>query len=369
MAPGVSSADVAVVGGGVIGAACARAASRAGLRVVLLEPGPAPGAATPASAGMLAAQIDPGDDPGRALGVRGRALYTDLAPALKDTTGIDIGLWLPGIVSVALTDADAAALRDDVARQRQAGLRADWLDPADVRERWPGLSDECRGALYAPEDGALDPPALTRALLADARRLGATIVTERVDQIVIAANRATGVATHTTTWSTGHTVIAAGAWSSPLAGMSPALPVEPVRGQLVASAWPATVPRGIFFHHHSYVLARGERAVVGSTMEHVGLDHRTTEEGVAQILTEARRLLPALDPLPVERAWAGLRPVTPDGRPIVGPDPRLAGLWYATGHGRSGILLAALTGDVIADLLTTGSTPEDIASWGPQRFG
>ncbi len=368
MARGVSTADVAIVGGGVIGAACARAATRAGLRVVLFEPGPDPAAASPASAGMLAAQVDPGDDASRALGVRGRDAYADLAPALKDTTGIDIGLWLPGIATVALTDDDAAGLQDSVARQRQAGLRADWLDPQDVRERWPGIAGDCRGALFAPEDGALDPPALARALRADALRLGTTFVSQRVDRIAVAVDRVSGVATSGGTWRAHHVVIAAGAWSARLAGAPRPLPVEPVRGQLVATAWPAGVPHGIFFHHHAYVLARAGKAVLGSTMERVGFDARTTDDGIARILAGARRLLPPLDRLPVERAWAGLRPVTPDGQPIVGPDPAVAGLWYATGHGRSGILLAALTGDVVADLLATGTTTVDISPWRPGRY-
>src|SRR6266545_4458913 len=173
----VSACEVVIAGGGVIGAVCARAAALRGLRVAICDPGPPsdPAAASPASAGMLAAQIEPppAENWLRALAVRARDLYETLAPALLETTGIDIGFWRPGIASVTFDDAGAAALRDAVAAQRQAGLRCDWLEPEDVFERFPGMAPDCLGALFAPEDGAVDPVALTRALLADAQRLGA----------------------------------------------------------------------------------------------------------------------------------------------------------------------------------------------------
>ena len=143
-----------------MGAACARAVALRGLEVAIFEPGPDPAAASPASAGMLAAQIDPGDETLVALSVRARDLYEPLAPALLETTGIDIGFWRAGIAAVAFDDPTADRLKDEVARQRQAGLRCDWLEPDEMRERWPGAAPDCRGALFAPEDGALDPEAL-----------------------------------------------------------------------------------------------------------------------------------------------------------------------------------------------------------------
>jgi len=132
--------------------------------------------------------------------------------------------------------------------------------------------------------------------------------------------------------------------------------------------WPAGTPPAILYADHGYVLARNGRAICGTTMEQVGFDARVTDEGVAQVLQRAARLLPGLASLPVERSWAGLRPMTSDWRPIVGPDPEVEGLWYATGHGRNGILLAALTGEIIGDLLTGGATDVDIAPMDPRRL-
>jgi glycine oxidase len=364
----VTAVDVAIIGGGAVGAACARAAAHRGLEVVVFEPGPGPGAASPASAGMLAAQIEPGDEALIGLSVRGRDLYEPLAPALQETTGIDIGFWRAGIAAVAFDDEAADRLKQDVARQRQAGLRCDWLDGDEVRERWPGAAPECVGALFAPEDGAVDPQALARACLADARRLGVGLRAEKVDGLRIAHGRITGVATTRGTTAVEHAVIAAGVWSPQLAGLPRPLPVEPMRGQMAATGWPDGTPPAILYHEHGYVLARASDAVLGSTMERAGYDAAVTNEGLAQIFRGAVRLLPALITQPVARMWAGLRPATPDGRPILGKDPEVERLWYATGHGRNGILLAALTGEIVADLLTTGETAVDIAPLRIDRF-
>jgi len=365
----VSSCEVIVVGGGVIGAACARAAALRGLHVALCEPGPDAAAASPASAGLLAAQIEPIDDSIRGLGVRGRELYETLAPALRDATGVDIGFWRAGIASVAFDDTAAEHLRDAVAEQRQAGLRCDWLEPEDVTARFPGAAPGCRGALYAPEDGAVDPAALTRALLADARRLGVTVVANRVVRVATTERhgRVSGVTLADGTIGAEHVVIAAGAWSPSIGGLPRPLPVEPVRGQMGAVPWPSGTPPAILYADHGYVLARGGEALMGSTMEHAGFDGRVTAEGIAQIVDGAARLLPALRTTRPTRTWAGLRPVTPDGRPIVGADPETRGLWFATGHGRNGILLAALTGEIIGDLLAQGACDVDYSPFAVAR--
>jgi len=359
--------DVAVIGGGVIGAACARAAALRGLAVGIFEPGPDPAAASPASAGMLAAQIEPLDNGLVALAVRSRDQYQRLAAELGDTTGIDIGFWAGGIAAIALDDKEADQLKDAVARQRQAGLRCDWLAAADVHERWPGAAPDCHGALFAPEDGTVDPQALTRACLADARRLGAALIPERVQEVRREGGRATGVLTAAGATAAEHVVIAAGAWSAEVRGLPRPLPVEPVRGQMAAVPWPGGPP-AILYHDHCYVLARGGAALLGSTMERACFDSRVTNEGLAQIFRGAVRLLPGLETQPVMRMWAGLRPGTPDGRPILGPDPDVQRLWYATGHGRNGVLLASLTGEITGDLLARGETDVDIAALEIGRF-
>lgn len=368
MPAGVSGTDIVVIGGGVIGAACARAAARRGLHATLFAPGPDPAAASAASAGLLAAQIEHADERLLPLAVRGRDLYEDLAASLKDTTGLDIGFQPVGIATVAFDDAEAEALWELVAEQRQAGLRCDWLDRQDLQDHWPGVGPDARGALYAPEDGCLDPTVLTAAFLADARRLGAAVSPEPVLRILTAGGRVMGVATRDTSVPASQVVLAAGVWSPRIAGLPRPLPVEPVRGQMVATEWPTALPPAILYHGHGYLLPRGNEALLGSTMERVGFDGGTTPEAVSGIRSAAARLCPAIGQAPVRRAWAGLRPLTPDGRPILGADPEVSGLWYATGHGRNGILLAGITGEVIGDLLAAGETDVDIGELSINRF-
>lgn len=361
----VSSCEVLIAGGGIIGAACARALALRGLNVTLCEPGPDAAAASAASAGILGAQIERTDDSLRALGLRGRDLYEGLATELLETTGIDIGLWREGIASLAFTEAEAEVLRDALAHQRQAGLRCDWLESAEVAERFPAAAPAL-GAMFAPEDGAVNAPALARALRADARRRGTQFVEASVTHLTTILGRATGVETSAGTIRAEHVIIAAGAWSPRIDRLPRALPIEPVRGQMAATPWPHEMPRAILYHDHGYVLARAGEALLGSTMEHVGFDAGVTEAGIAEIVAMAKRLIPGL--AAPTRTWAGLRPVTPDGRPIVGADPDVRGLWYATGHGRNGVLLAALTGEIIGGLVTATGSEIEIASLAPERF-
>jgi glycine oxidase len=362
----VSSCEVLVAGGGIIGAACARALALRGLRVLICEPGPEPAAASAASAGILGPQIERTDEALRALGLRARDLYDTLGAALSETTGIDIGLWREGIASLAFEEAEAERLREVVAHQRQAGLRCDWLEAAEVAERFPATAPSL-GAMFAPEDGAVDAPALTRALLADAKRLGTRTFASRVNRINTILGRVTGVEIPAGKIRAEHVVIAAGAWSTQIDHLPRRLPVEPVRGQMAAAPWPANMPRTVLYYDHGYVLARSGEAIFGSTMEHVGFNGAVTPAGVAEIVAAAKRLLPHLPAVPT-RTWAGLRPLTPDGRPIVGPDPDVRGLWYATGHGRNGVLLAGLTGEIIASLVATGESEIEIAPLAPERF-
>jgi glycine oxidase len=362
----VSSCEVLVAGGGIIGAACARALALRGLRVLICEPGPEPAAASAASAGILGPQIERTDEALRALGLRARDLYETLGTALSETTGIDIGLWREGIASLAFEESEAERLREAVANQRQAGLRCDWLEAAEVAERFPATAPSL-GAMFAPEDGAVDAPALTRALLADAKRLGTRTFATRVNRINTILGRVTGVEIPAGKIKAEHVVIAAGAWSTQIDHLPRRLPVEPVRGQMAAAPWPANMPRTVLYYDHGYVLARSGEAIFGSTMEHVGFDGSVTPAGVAEIVAAAKRLLPHLPAVPT-RTWAGLRPLTPDGRPIVGPDPDVRGLWYATGHGRNGVLLAGLTGEIIASLVATGESEIEIAPLAPERF-
>ncbi len=363
-----ASYDVAVVGGGPVGAACARELALGGRKVLVLEPDGQMGQAWRAAAGMLAPQLEAQDeDPLLELGLAGRELYPQLGAALRETTGLDIGLWREGIASVAATEAEATQLRSKCAWQRQHSHLADWLDAEEVRARWPWLGPTA-GALWAPREGALEPVKLVSALLADAERLGAVIVQDTVTAIDHRGDRAVGVVGRSGRYAAGDVILAAGAWSSMVEGLPRPLAVAPVRGQMAALPWPEGARRGIVYGHGCYLVARGDEAIAGSTMEYVGFRPEVTAAGLARLFAGVTALCPTLTTGSVTRTWAGLRPVTPDGLPIIGVEPRLPGLWYATGHGRNGILLAGITGLIVRQLLDGEPTVEDIDAFAPSRF-
>ncbi|MEE8572239.1 MAG: FAD-dependent oxidoreductase, partial [Gemmatimonadota bacterium] len=217
----MAQADVIVIGGGVIGASCARALASRGTSVMVLDDGPKPGAATPAAAGMLApfAEAEP-EDSFLGFCVRARDLYTELALELEEETGAGIGLWHEGILQVAMTESDVADLKDTVAWRRQSGFAVDWISVDELREIAPGIGPQALGAAFAPEVGALDPMALRWALLESARqRYGATFVQESVQQILFDGEQVGGVRTAEGVHEAGAVVIAAGSWSGQVRGV------------------------------------------------------------------------------------------------------------------------------------------------------
>jgi glycine oxidase len=361
------SPDVVVVGGGVVGVACAWHLARAGRGVRLIERGERGGEAWRASAGLLTPQVDaPADDPLFDLGIAGREFYRENAPGLQERTGIDIGFAETGVLEVAGTEAEVEEIKGRVAWQRQHGHQAEWLDPEEIGREWPWIGKNLGGHL-APHDGAVNPVPLVEALRADAVHAGARMVSDTVVSLTRSNGKVTGVQGRE--WHPAdHVILSAGAWTGRIGNLPRPISVEPVRGQLVAFPWPAGARPGMVFGFGGYALHRAGEAIIGSTIEHAGFSSEVTEEGMATNRTRAEALIPGLRNVREIRGWAGLRPGTPDGLPIVGREPELEGLWYATGHGRKGVLLAGVTGRLICDLLTGEPTVEEAALLRPERF-
>ena len=362
------SYDTVIIGGGAVGAACAWELASTSRKVLIVDGGDQAGQAWKAAAGMLAPQIETNSsDPLLRLGLAGREYYGGLAARLQETVGVDLGLWQEGIARVARTEGEAEQLRTQVAWQQEQGLNCEWLTQADVRRRWPWLAPT-EGALRAPDDGALDPERLVEGLLAGAQMLGASLTSDKALAVLGNGPRVEGVRGEVGSYFAGEVVVAAGAWSGLLEGLPRRLQVRPVRGQMAALPWPDDIPRAIIYHQDSYLLARRGEAVIGSTMEEAGFRPEVTPSGLAQIFSATLSLCPGLLRAKVRRTWAGLRPMTPDGLPIVGPESRLEGMWYATGHGRNGILLAGITGMLLRQLMDRVEPAYDLLAFSAERF-
>ncbi|MER8033896.1 glycine oxidase ThiO [Streptomyces hydrogenans] len=374
-----TSSDVLVIGGGVIGLVTAWRAARRGLTVAVVDPEPGGGAARVA-AGMLAAvtELHYGEETLLGLNLASAARYPAFVAELEEATGLDVGYRACGTLAVALDADDRAHLRELHALQTRCGLASTWLSGRECRRLEPMLAPGVRGGLRVDGDHQVDPRRLAAALLVACERAGVVLHRALAERLVVTGDRARGVVLGDGTELTAdQTVLAAGSLSGRLAGVPPAVlpPVRPVKGQVLRLRIPAPYApflsrtvRAVVRGSHVYLVPRenGE-LVVGATSEELGWDTTVTAGGVYELLRDAHELVPGLTELPLTETLAGLRPGSPDNAPLLGPST-LPGLHLATGHYRNGILLTPVTGDVMAEVLTTGSLPDEARPFSPRRF-
>jgi len=352
-----TSPDVVVIGGGLAGLTSAWRAAQRGASVVLLERGELAGQASRAAAGMLApaAEADLGERSLLALGLRA----ADAWPAFAHELG-DVGYRRCGTLMVARDADEAAALERELGFRAQLGVPMTRLRPSEARRLEPALAPTLRLALEAPDDHVADPRLLAPALAEAARRAGAVL---RTGAEVAAVRRGEVELAGGETIRAGDVVVAAGAWAGELAGAR----VRPLKGQILRlrdPEGPGLLERVVRWEG-GYLVPRGtDRYVLGATMEDKGFDTTVTAGGVWELLRDASELVPGVLELELEETFAGLRPTTPDNTPLIGRSER-TGLVFATGHHRNGVLLAAITGDLVADALA-GAAPED--GLAPDRF-
>ena len=375
-APTARGYDVAVVGAGIVGLSAAWRLAQRGLSVVVLERGRAGSGASSAAAGMLApvTEAEFGEEALLRLNLAGAETWPAFAAELAERSGLPSGYRECGALVVAVDRDDHEEVRRLHAFQRSLGLDAEWLTGRECRRLEPGLSPRVGGGVLAPRDHQADPRATLAALRAAFEHEGGEL-TEGVE-VTGVEDRA--VATASGTVHAGHVVVAAGAWSSALAPGAP--PVRPVKGQIVrlreAAAAGHAVPAApgaplaelIVRTPRCYVVPRpsGE-IVVGATVEERGFDPAVTAGGVHRLLEAAWEALPDVEERELVEAVASFRPATPDNGPVVGHGSR-EGLIWATGHHRNGILLAPVTADAVAALVTGAEPPEPLAAFGPERF-
>jgi glycine oxidase len=361
------SVDVVVVGGGVIGLACAWRLAQGGARVAVVERGEPGSGATRVAAGMLApvGELGFGEPELLELTLAAARLYPQFVAELEAASGVGTGYERLGALHVALDRDEAAQLRRVHDLQRSLELEAEWLSPRRCRHLEPGLTPSFHGGVFAAGEAAVDPRALTRALLGAAGMEGVEVLTgtevvgglykgERLEGVRV---RPTGATDDEGGDLRAETVVlAAGAWSGAAEWLPEHArpPVRPVKGQALELRRRDGEPpaRHILASERVYMVPRADgRLIVGATVEEVGFDTAVTAGGVHELLREAYRLLPDVAEMELLDAVGGLRPGTPDNLPLVGPGA-IDGLVLATGHFRNGILLAPPAAQAVADLLS-----------------
>jgi glycine oxidase len=356
---GELSGEAIVVGGGVIGLAIAGELAERGVFVTLISER-RPGEASPAAAGMLAPSVERAPGPAHDFGIAARDRYPSYVDFLADRTGVRVPLNRLGILQVALSEKGIKGLR------KSALPTSRWIDARELKDLEPALSHGL-GAMFSPGDGAVDNTALLAALEKlcanndRITRVSAAVVAVDPGRDSCMTKTASG-----TIFTARRVVIAAGAWAAGISGARFARAVEPARGQLVS--YSAAPVRHVAYGPGGYVVPRGDLTIGGTTMENVGFDSETTTAGLKKVRAAAEEICPALASAPRADAWAGLRPITPDMLPILGPDPQHPSLIYACGHSRNGVLMAPLTGDLIADLVTESPLSRDLSQFRADRF-
>ncbi len=365
--------DIVVIGGGIIGLAVARQLCLAGCTPTVLEQHRTGRAASWAAAGMLAphGEFD-NSDPFFVLCRAALERYPGFIETLREETGCPIYYNATGLIYPALSGGGQDRLEARYERHRREGLSVERLSVREARRLEPNLSSRIHMALRYPADHQVENRDVVTALAKSVRLHGGVIregVTAR--KIGLDGHRVAGVDTTAGHWSTRMVVIAMGCRSRYLDGVSPAhrVPIRPVRGQIL-SLRARTVPpfRHTIFTPDAYLVPRSNgRLIVGATVEEVGFRNEVTLGGVQQLFRGALELAPVLASCPLESTWSGLRPVARDGWPVLGTTGT-PGLFAASGHGRNGILLAPLTGDLMAEAVLRKRVPPIMKPFLPDRF-
>ncbi|WP_083450076.1 NAD(P)/FAD-dependent oxidoreductase [Luteipulveratus mongoliensis] len=384
----MSAGTVAVIGAGVVGAACARALALRGLSVHVIERGmPGAGTTSHGEGNILVSDKAPG--PELTLAMRSRQLWPQVLEELAEQLGHDAVRhveWEPkGGVVVATTEQGADALQAFATRQQQAGVRAEPLSADELAEAEPHVTREARCAYLYPDDAQVQPVGAATLLLRSAVMAGAQL---HCDTTVLggitSGDSLRALRTTAGTMRVDAVVNAAGPWAGAVASdFGVSLDIRPRRGEvLVTTAQPPIVHHKVYDADYVGAVDNGSAAMqtstvvestrsgtilIGSTRRLVGFNSTMGAEQYAALAAGAITLFPRLAVVPVMRAYGGFRPFTPDHLPVIGPDPRLAGLWHATGHEGAGIGLSVGTAQLLAQLMVDGVQEPDLSALGVRQ--
>ena len=355
--------DILIVGGGIIGCALALELAEEKLSVTVLEKGEPGREASWAAAGMLAPGAEHNGHPASTELARASAeLYPGWAAKLAARTSLDLGYRTEGTLLVAFSEEEARVL---------SAVEGEHLTGDELRRREPALSARLVSGVFLPDDHQVDNRVLLEALLQATRGTGVEFRTgTEARELLIESGRAVGVRlADRSRVETGAVVNAAGCWAGRLGPAAARLaPTHPVRGQVVALGREQPLLRHVVRSARAYLVPRADgRLLIGSTMEEVGYDKSVTPGVLRRLLAAAREMVPAAAAMLFAEAWAGLRPDTPDHRPILGATD-VEDFFVATGHFRNGILLAPITARLLTEVILGRRPTLPLEPFSPLRF-
>ncbi|MCX5403931.1 FAD-binding oxidoreductase [Streptomyces sp. NBC_00335] len=374
------SPDLVIIGAGVVGAACAYYAARAGLRVAVVDRGPVAGGTTGAGEGNLLVS-DKEAGPELDLALLSARLWRELALELPE----EIEYEAKGGLVVAADEATVKALRGFADGQRAAGVDAVEVGPGELRELEPHLAPGLAGGFLYPQDAQVQPAQAAARLLAAARGVEVHLGEEVTELLRGPSGELRGVRTARRDLLAPAVLNAAGTWGGAVAALAGVeLPVLPRRGfVLVTEPLPRVVRHKVYAADYIADVASGSASLqssavvegtpagpvlIGATRERVGFDRSLSTEALRRLAAQAAALFPVLADVKVLRTYHGFRPYLPDHLPAIGADPRVPGLFHACGHEGAGIGLAPGTGVLIAAALTSAMPALDPGPFAPARF-
>jgi glycine oxidase len=362
--------DAVIAGGGVIGANIALELAGAGLNVGLFDAREPGREASWASAGIISpAPENPEMITIVPMSLASARLYPEFVRRVEELAGMNVGYREDGALEVVLDGNAPEVLSTVIALHHGVGLKAEALNAKKARQMEPALTEETQAAIYREDEASVDTRAFTDATLKAAERKGVKIFAGNgAKAIWKERGRCKGLLLEDGQVEAKWTVIAAGCFSAKIEGAALYAPVFPTKGQMVALRCETVEIRRVLWLEHTYLVPRNDgRIIAGSTIERTGFDHDVTVGGLKKILNEVTKLAPGLEKARIEETWAGLRPDSPDHLPIIGPTD-VDGLLIATGHFRSGMLLAPITARLIREWVSKQQVSVDWERVSPMRF-
>jgi glycine oxidase len=364
--------EVVVVGGGIVGAFATYFLARRGIQATLLERGRVGGEASGNNAGNLAPLEGPGiPGPMQPFALESFELHREHAAAIEELSGVDVTPRCTTRLHAAFDEQDLIQLgRVKETYDTTPGFAASWLDREALVAAEPRVGREIGNALSVEGNARVEGGRYTRAIVAAAEALGATTLRAEVRGLRHRGGRVAGVDLASGSLDCGAVILAPGPWcADPARWLGTAVPVEPVKGELLLVEPPGGGVRADLVGGNAALYGTGGTSVwLGQTEDRVGFDRAATPEARNSILAGAATLLTDVRHARVLRQTVGLRPVTPDGFPIVGAPPGWENVCLAVGGGRKGMLLSSGMGLAAAELITEGATAVTIGPCSPERW-